>query len=71
MKIYYFSCTMGYIGGHGIVRAKNKKEALELANKAITEEVVQGGSNGEPIKEDELIEFKPGARAEIIRNGDY
>lgn len=68
MKTFYFYFSSGYIGGQGVVKAKNKKEALILANKAISKEPF---SKQEKLSsEDCLIEVKSG-ECVIIANGDY
>lgn len=64
MKTYYFTCGMSYVGGSGVVRAKNKAEALPMVNETIK------NNQGEPITEQDLIEVKPNTVV-LITNGDY
>lgn len=66
MKTYTFTASMGYVGGSGAVKAKNKAEALEMANKAI----LAADSRSKPITLEDLTELKPNT-CEIITNGQY
>lgn len=67
MKTYCFTTDGGWIGGSGVVIAKNKKEALELANRAIYDDPM---SNSLLESEDDLIEVEKGT-AILITNGNY
>lgn len=66
MKTYGFTMVSGWIGGSGVVVAKNKKEALLLANRVIENEGIQG----KPITEDELIEIDKNT-AILLTDGNY
>ena len=67
METYYFEFNSGYIGGLGVVVAKSKKEALMLANEAISKEPLS--KQKEPLTEKDLIQVKLGAT--VILSGDY
>lgn len=67
MKTYYFTTDAGWIGGSGVVVAKNKKEALELVNNALSNDSM---TNTLLDSEDELTEVAKNS-AVIITNGNY
>lgn len=67
MKTFYFSFSSGHIGGDGVVVAKNKSEALLLANQAIADEPL---NKSEPLQEKDLKEVSKNTCI-IVNNGDY
>ena len=54
---------MNFIGGSGVVRAKNKIKAVEIINKQLKD-------LKEPVKETDLIRFPMSADVQLITNGD-
>jgi len=67
MKTYYFTTDAGWIGGSGVVIAKNKKEALKLVNDVLANDPM---TKTLLESEDELTEVVKNS-AVLITNGNY